>query len=195
MQFGANINTLMQHVMAMRTPALLEVLPVVEAKSQEERVEIVMRGKKNIDSVIRNWDKFSDVLAARGMTKSEVKRKGKDLKQVRGKLEMALRLKDPKIIPEPLRPRAGTAFDILTAWFELNKDYMESVYAAPKLTRQDIGELVLPPIEKADENADCAPNSDTLVRDVLVDGLPETRFTSDDDIDDVLDVSGKSVVH
>lgn len=188
MQFGANINTLMQSVMAYRTPELLAVLPSIEAMEQEDRVSVVMRGKSSLDSVIKNWDKFSDVLAARGMTKSEVKKKGKDLKTVRNKLEMALRLKDPKIIPAPHRPKAESAFNVLVAWFEMNKGYMESVYAVPKLTRDNISELVLPPV------AEEAP-VDVIGRDEFAAGPDQARLESDGVAADVLDISGNSTVH
>ena len=188
MQLGGNINTLMQRVMAMKSPELIEVLPSVEAMPFDERVMIVRRSKENLDSLIKHWDKFADVLSARGLSKSEVKRKAKDLKNVRSKLDMALRLADPKVIPGPLRSQAESAFNVVAAWFELNKDYMESVYAAPKLSRQDIGKLELPSVGESDQ-------ADLVDREALVDGPSNARTISEDDIVDIMDASGKSTVH
>lgn len=193
MQFGSNINTLMQQVMAMKSPELINVLPTIEAQPYDDRVCTVQRGKANLDAVIKNWDKFSDVLEARGMSKSEVKRKGKDLKAVRGKLEMALRLADPKIIPAPFKTQAESAFNVVAAWFEMNKDYMESVYAAPKLTRQTISSIILPPVERLQpESAD----ADTIIREDYFMSQPfGSRSCSDDDVIDIMDKTGNSHLH
>src|SRR3546814_2512509 len=59
---------------------------------------------------------------------------------------MALRLADPKVIPGPFRNQAEAAFNVVAAWFLLNQNYMEEIYARPRLTRQDIGALHLPSV-------------------------------------------------
>jgi hypothetical protein len=186
LQFGSNISGLMQQVMAMRSPELLAVLPQVEAQPFQDRVALVRRGYDNLSSVIKHWDKFADILAAqRSMTKSQVKAKGKDLKNVRSKLEMALRLTDPKVIPAPFRGQAESAFNVLAAWFTLNQDYMESVYARPSLSRSDIGALELAP----------AALTPAITHEVYSDGVGEARRMHIDDLDDILDSSGRSSVH
>jgi hypothetical protein len=145
MNFGSNINTLMQQIMAMKSPEILAALPAIEEIPFERRVLIVRRGHDNISSIIKHWDKFSDILAAqRDMTKSEIKAKAKSLKNVRSKLEMALRLADPKQIPAPFRGQAEAAFNVVAAWFAVNQDYLEGLFARNRITREDIDKIELP---------------------------------------------------
>ena len=145
---GSNIGTLMQQVMAMKSPELIAILPDVEKMPFDARVAMVRRGHENLCTVIKNWDKFSEILAVqRSLSKSEIKGQAKGLKNVRSKLEMALRLADPKIIPAPFRSQAEAAFNVVAAWFLLNQGYMDEIYTRPRLTRQDVAGLNLPPVE------------------------------------------------
>src|SRR3546814_6581104 len=82
----------MQQVMAMKSPELVAILPEIEKIDFEARVALVRRGHENLSSVIKNWDKFAEILAAqRDLSKSDIKGQAKSLKHVRSKLEMALR--------------------------------------------------------------------------------------------------------
>src|SRR3546814_18059034 len=81
---GSNITTLMQQVMAMKSPELVAILPEIEKIDFEARVALVRRGHENLSSVIKNWDKFAEILAAqRDLSKSEIKGQAKSLKKVR----------------------------------------------------------------------------------------------------------------
>src|SRR3546814_6470240 len=83
---GSNITTLMQQVMAMKSPELVAILPEIEKIDFEARVALVRRGHENLSSVIKNWDKFAEILAAqRDLSKSEIKGQAKRLKNVRSK--------------------------------------------------------------------------------------------------------------
>lgn len=193
---GSNINTLLQQVMAMRTPELLEVIPEVEKLNFEARVAMVRRGHDNLSTIIKHWDKFAEILAAqRDLTKSEIKGQAKSLKNVRSKLEMALRLADPKIIPGPFRSKAETAFNVVTAWFLLNQNYMADIYSGPHLSRQDIAGLDLSggrssempeslpsPIKIDEEFFDGPP-----IANLGAEGLPNGPV-------DMLDATGRSAV-
>ena len=73
MQVGSNINMLMQKIMAMKSPELIAILPEVESMSFEDRVLLVRQGHANLDTVIKHWDRFADILAAqKGLTKGEI---------------------------------------------------------------------------------------------------------------------------
>lgn len=152
MQVGGNINTLMQQVMAMRSPELLARMPEVEAMPYEDRVALVKRGHGNVVQIVKSWDKFADLLEAQGWARQDVKRKAKALKNARDKLEMGLRLTDRKKIPAPFHDKADQAFNVLAAWFLMDAGYLENVLRGPQLTRAAIaeGDVALP---KAEEDA------------------------------------------
>src|SRR3546814_13828777 len=133
--------------MGMKSAELVAILPESGKIDVEARVALVRRGHENLSSVIKNWDKFAEILAAqRDLSKSEIKGQAKSLKNVRSKLEMALRLADPKVIPGPFRNQAEAAFNVVAAWVLLNQNYMEEIYARSRLTRQDIGEIHIPSV-------------------------------------------------
>src|SRR3546814_7127007 len=137
----------MQQVMAMKSPELVAILPEIEKIDFEARVALVRRGHENPSSVIKNWDKFAEILAAqRDLSKSEIKGQAKSLKNVRSKLEMALRLADPMVIPGPFRNQAEAAFNVVAAWFLLNQNYMEEIYSLPRLPRSEDHTSELPSI-------------------------------------------------
>src|SRR3546814_10701878 len=86
---GSNITTLMQQVMAMKSPELAAILPGIEKIDFEARVALVRRGHENLSSVIKNWDNFAEILSAkRALSKSEIKGQAKSLKHVRSNIEM-----------------------------------------------------------------------------------------------------------
>lgn len=197
---GSNVNTLLQQVMALRTPALTELLPEIEKLEYSARAAMVQRGHDNLSAVIKNWDKFSEILAAqRGLSKSEIKAKAKSLKNVRSKLEMALRLADPKKIPAPFRSKAEAAFNVVAAWFLLHQDYMESVYGGPRLSRQDVADLVLPPAEQLETPS--APNVPAAIeiRDEVFEGPAISNLgvnsLASGNLVNLMDATGQSAVH
>jgi hypothetical protein len=143
-QVGSNVNTLMQQVMAMRSPALLARMPEVEAMAWQDRVALVNRGHHNITQLIRSWDKFGDLLLAQGWTRQEVKQKAKALKNARQKLEMGMRLADPKKIPKPFEAQAHSAFDVLAAWFLMEAGSLESILLGVRITKDSFGSMVAP---------------------------------------------------
>lgn len=135
MQVGGNVNTLMQQVMAMRSPELMERMPEVEAMPWDKRVALVARGHHNITQLIRGWDKFSDLLIAQGWTRQQVKQKAKGLKNARSRLEMGMRLSDPKKIPKAFEVQAHSAFDVLAAWFLMDAGSLETILTGPRLVK------------------------------------------------------------
>lgn len=178
MQVGGNINTLMQQVMAMRSPELLARMPEVEAMPYEDRVALVKRGHGNVVQIVKSWDKFADLLEAQGWARQDVKRKAKALKNARDKLEMGLRLTDRKKIPAPFHDKADQAFNVLAAWFLMDAGYLENVLRGPQLTRAAIaeGDVALP---KAGSEGDPA--------------APTTVATEEKDVDD-LEMTGPDMV-
>lgn len=194
MIIGSNINTLMQQIMALKSPELIAILPEVEKLAFEDRVAVVRRGHANLSSVIKNWDKFAGILEAqRSLSKSEIKKKAKNLKNVRSKLEMALRLADPKIIPALYRSKAEAAFNVVAAWFLLNQDYMEEVYARRSLSRQDIGNLNIAPTSTGLDEP--VAEADVLSRNEYSDGPSNASSASDHSEVDLMDKAGLSLVY
>lgn len=193
---GSNVKGLLSQVMAMRSPELMEHMPKVEAMSDDERAALVERGHANISALIKNWDKFADILMAQGRSKQEVKKKAKQLKTSKSHLESAMRLKDPKVILEPFRDQASVAFATLVAWFIMNMDYLENVLRGPKLTRQSIGEIRLPEMPAVAEGFDGA--QDELVgpgiEESEMDGPADARDVDGDPVD-LIDSEGGSHVH
>lgn len=143
------MNTLMQQVMAMRSPELMERMPDVEAMPWEERVALVSRGHNNITQLIRGWDKFADLLMAQGWTRQQVKQKAKGLKNARQRLEMGMRLADPKKIPKPFEEQAHAAFDVLAAWFLMDAGALESVLTGRRLSKADVSSVTVAPPPEA----------------------------------------------
>lgn len=188
MQVGGNINTLMQQVMTMRSPALLARMPEVEAMTFDERVALVKRGHDNIHQIIKSWDKFGDLLEAQGWTRQDVKRKAKALKNAREKLEMGLRLTDRKKIPAPFHDKADQAFNVLVAWFLMDAGYLENVLRGPQITRANIvaGEVeVGKPPETASEGTkmDDMELTGPELTEVEMEGPGDARDAGDDMVD------------
>lgn len=141
MQVGGNVNTLMQQVMAMRSPELMARMPEIEAMPWDERVALVNRGHHNISQLIKGWDKFGDLLIAQGWTRQQVKQKAKALKNARSKLEMGMRLADPKKIPKPFETQAHAAFDVLAAWFLMDAGSLEGILTGDRLAKGSVSSL------------------------------------------------------
>lgn len=141
MQVGGNVNTLMQQVMAMRSPELMARMPEIEAMPWDERVALVNRGHHNISQLIKGWDKFGDLLLAQGWTRQQVKQKAKALKNARSKLEMGMRLADPKKIPKPFETQAHSAFDVLAAWFLMDAGSLEGILTGDRLAKGSVSSL------------------------------------------------------
>jgi hypothetical protein len=200
-QVGGNVNTLMQQVMAMRSPELMARMPEVEAMPWDKRVALVSRGHYNITQLIRGWDKFGDLLMAQGWTRQEVKQKAKALKNARSRLEMGMRLADPKKIPKAFEDKAHSAFDVLAAWFLMDAGSLENVLTGPRIEKGTVSTIqaTLPapstlsqaaPAELpsgVDENGD--EKMDEVVEagmvDVAMDVSNDASGHSDDDVRDV----------
>lgn len=135
------MNTLMQQVMAMRSPELMARMPEVEAMPWDKRVALVAKGHHNITQLIRGWDKFADLLIAQGWTRQQVKQKAKALKNARSRLEMGMRLADEKKIPTAFREQAHSAFDVLAAWFLMDAGALESVLTGPRIEKGTVSAI------------------------------------------------------
>ncbi|QAY80117.1 hypothetical protein [Sphingosinicella sp. BN140058] len=196
MQFASNLTTLMQRVMAMRSPEVTAVLPKIEAMEQQERIRLVQQGHDNLSSLIKHWDKFSDVLVAqRGLSKAEVKKKAKELKEIRQKLDWALRLVNPKMIPAPFRPQCQSAFDILAAWFLVNQGYLGNVLSRESIARQDVEGLDLSaaPVSLFGDGLEI--ENPVGLEDAVVAPRQQVRSVREEDQVDVLDAAGLSFSH
>jgi hypothetical protein len=72
---------------------------------------------------------------------------------------------------------------------------MESVYARPRLNRKDIDTLDLTTSVSTQRDPLETSTPDLVDRNDVVDGPANARSVSEDDVTDVMDDSGKSLVH
>ncbi len=194
---GGNFNTLMQNVMAMRTPELMAFMPQVDAMSYEAKVAYVEKGHGNLVAVIKNWDKVGDILLGQGWTKPQVKKKAKGLKSARSHLEKAMKLTDRKLFPPVFHAQADAAFDVMVAFMLMDADNVGSVLSGPTVSKSSLrsGEIPLMPMPPAAEAV--TPLEDDLeqpaIREEIHDGPANARILKED-LQDLVEAEGGDFV-
>lgn len=143
MAFVDQFNKGMQRIMALRTPEIMALLPRVEAMDFSARVKMVERGRSNLAAVLKEWKKFEPILVAQGHDRRGVKRRLKALKSAKKHLDDALRLADPKL-PDPFKPQAETAFNVLAACFLRDAGMLDNILTGPRIDRKSVGDIEVP---------------------------------------------------
>lgn len=144
MSFINQFNKMMQSIMVLRTPEIEARIPEVEAMEFEDRVAIAKRGEANLHAILKSWDKFAALLAARGWEKADIKRRNKSFKAARGHLEHALRLADRSKLPPAFHSQADTAFNVLIAWFLMDAGSMEPLLTGDLIKGSNFAGISLP---------------------------------------------------
>lgn len=192
MAFVDKFNQGMQRVMALRSPEIMRLLPQVEAMTFDARVAMVQRGRGNLASLIKGWDKFSPIMVAQGMERGDVRRRLKGLKSAKNHLDDALRLADPKL-PTAFKDQADAAFNVLVACFLRDAENLQSVLTGPKITAQNFSQIVLPAFDNAVIEAAKTSVEEEVVdhaQDAEMDVSSEVRTEPEGEVSDVISNNG-----